>query len=327
MSTITSPARQPAGRTSANPTTTQTVAPTGPRTGPDTTPRTGAPIPQPLTTPQEPWQPGEQVVMYGDFSCPWSYLAQRRATVLARATGAVVDWRAVEHQPWTPGVRDERRARFGALADQAGLVTALLLPGESLPFSATGFVPRTWATVTAYAEAYSAGVGERALRLLFDAYWQDGVDVGDPTWLRDALQDELRGSRSASELVREWGYPVDHAGAPVSGRSRQLVRAWRDQWRDERTGERQGERPDERPDHLSGSLPVVRVGGREPMTGARAVDWLGRELRARRLDPEPAPLAPLPVPTGLPGPSWTSVAGVPWLERSQRAARQPRETR
>ena len=46
----------------------------------------------------------ERVVVYGDFNCPWSYLASRRAAVLAE-DGVDVDWRAVEHEPWRPRSR------------------------------------------------------------------------------------------------------------------------------------------------------------------------------------------------------------------------------
>lgn len=264
------------------------------------------PAPQPLAGEHHPRQPGERVVVHGDFNCPWSHLAYRRATVLAGSTGTAgtVDWRAVEHAPWTPGVRDDRRGRYEALADQARLVTALVMPGESLPFSAAGFVPRTWATVTAYAEAYACGVGGRVLRLLFDSYWQDGTDVGDPTRLREMLQDELRGAASTSEVVREWGYPVDLAGAPVSGRSRELVRTWQAEWRDAGAH----------------ALPVVQVGDRPPLTGARGVDWLGQEVRARRLAPDLPALSRPATPAGLPSRSWISGFGGAWLERSQRAA-------
>jgi len=36
-------------------------------------------------------------VVYGDFNCPYSYLASQRADLLSRAGALMVDWRAVEH--------------------------------------------------------------------------------------------------------------------------------------------------------------------------------------------------------------------------------------
>ena len=41
------------------------------------------------------------VIVYGDFNCPYSYLASQRADLLSRA-GIVVDWRAVEHDRGLP---------------------------------------------------------------------------------------------------------------------------------------------------------------------------------------------------------------------------------
>ncbi len=42
-----------------------------------------------------------QVVIFGDFACPWSFLASQRAGVL-EASGVKVVWRAVEgcRHPW-----------------------------------------------------------------------------------------------------------------------------------------------------------------------------------------------------------------------------------
>src|SRR4051794_9779857 len=119
-----------------------------------------------------------RVVLYGDFNCPWSYLASRRAALLA-AVGVVIDWRAVEHDPphrgtpshastRTPATQladiDDRQdetpaapARLGPLLDDMQQVLTLLLPGEELPYALAGFAPHTGAAVTAYAEAYRSG--------------------------------------------------------------------------------------------------------------------------------------------------------------------------
>jgi hypothetical protein len=38
-----------------------------------------------------------KVIVYGDFNCPYSYLASQRAEGLIRGGLARIDWRAVEH--------------------------------------------------------------------------------------------------------------------------------------------------------------------------------------------------------------------------------------
>ena len=79
-----------------------------------------------------------RVVVHGDFDCPWSYLAFRRAAVLA-AAGVDIDWRAVEREP-----RPHAAAHLDgveALQDEMDRVVGLLLPGEQMPYALAGFVP------------------------------------------------------------------------------------------------------------------------------------------------------------------------------------------
>ena len=79
-----------------------------------------------------------RMIVYGDFNCPYSYLASQRADRLVRLGTAEVDWRAVEHDPGLPvtGVRAEsaREDWEAELAEVAGLA----LPGEDVPGRASG---------------------------------------------------------------------------------------------------------------------------------------------------------------------------------------------
>jgi 2-hydroxychromene-2-carboxylate isomerase len=57
-----------------------------------------------------------QLIVYGDFNCPYSYLASQRADELARLGRAEVEWRAVERDPalaltGTPSSLDPERWR------------------------------------------------------------------------------------------------------------------------------------------------------------------------------------------------------------------------
>ena len=200
------------------------------------------------------------VVLYGDFNCPWSYLAARRARAL-QATGLQVELRAVEHDPWRPG---QGGGRFDELHDEMDQVCAELLPGEELPYSLAGFVPRTQAAVSAYAEAYAAGVAPLVRDLLFEAFWLHGLDIGDPKVVRTLLVDAIRGGSSPSQPLRDWGLAVDVTGGPVSTTAWRSVGAWRSEWH--------------RNDNQV--VPIVRTGA-ETIVGVDAVRWLGDQLRGR----------------------------------------------
>ena len=246
-----------------------------------------------------PRQPvASHLLVYGAFTCPWSYLASRRAARLA-SDGVTVDWRAVRHEP---------RPSLPAVREELERVLALLLPGEQLPSALAGFVPATKAAVSGYAEAYAAGVGSRVARLLFDAFWVHALDIGSPETVRTLLVDDIRSGSSGSELLREWGYAVDITGGPLTTPAWRLVRRWAGDW-----SAAQARRS-----------PVLVVDGGAPRSGPDAVRWLGDELLRRGLDVEEAPFPPGPrvgPRTDVAPSSWVSQQGNRWLRDHQQAHR------
>lgn len=240
------------------------------------------------------------LLLYGDFNCPWSYLAERRARLLGDH-GVAVDWRAVEHEPRRP--RRHGDTRFECLRSEMGLVERWLLPGEGYPYSLTGFVPYTAAALSGYAEAYGAGVADLVHPLLFEAFWVHGLDIGDPRLVRTLLVDAIRSGRSDSELLRTWGYAVDVTGGPVTTGAWRLARAWRREWRG--TGKE--------------VVPVLYVDGGEPCFGEDAVARLGDELLARGIDPavEPSRRTPTRRRSDPPDHSWVSQYGYRQLREFQ----------
>ncbi|MGN6576541.1 MAG: DsbA family protein [Nocardioides sp.] len=254
-------------------------------------------------------QPADRIVLYGDFNCPWSYLAARRAAVLA-TDGMQVDFRAVEHEPWRPRRFTDSSVRFECLHEEMDTVLAQLLPGEDLPYALAGFVPYTRVAVAAYAEAYVAGVADQVRQLLFEAFWMHGVDLGDTEVVRILLADALRSGSSRSEPVREWGYAVDLAGSPVTLTAFRLRAAWTDQWRD--TGKE--------------TVPVLVTGDGRTRFGVDAVEWLGVELLSRGLEsrPVPRPAAVRRDPTrDLASHSWVSQHGNRWIRDYRLAHQRP----
>lgn len=251
----------------------------------------------------------ERIVVYGDFNCPWSYLASRRAAVLA-TDGVTVDWRAVEHDPWQPSRFTDRSVRFTCLREEMDHVLAQLLPGEELPYSLAGFVPPTRAAVSGYAEAYAAGIAGRVRDLLFEAFWMHAFDLSDAKVVRTLLVDAIRSGSSHSDLLRDWGYAVDVTGGPVTTTAWRLVAAWADEWRS--TGKE--------------TVPVVVVDDAAPLFGTDAVEWLGAELESRGLESRPVPRPEAPAvhpPRDLASLSWASQHGNRWMRDYQQAHRQP----
>lgn len=251
----------------------------------------------------------DRIVLYGDFNCPWSYLASRRAVVLA-ADGVQVDWRAVEHEPWRPSRLSGRSVRFTSLREEMDQVLAELLPGEVLPYSLAGFVPYTQAALSGYAEAYAAGVATRVRHLLFEAFWLHAFDLSDAKVVRTLLVDAVRSGSSPSDLLHEWGYAVDVTGGPITTAAWRLVGSWADQWRD--TGKE--------------TVPVLLVGEAAPLFGTDAVGWLGAELLSRGLESRPVPtseVAAVCSPRDLASLSWVSQHGNRWMRDYQRAHREP----
>jgi hypothetical protein len=244
-----------------------------------------------------------RLALYGDLTCPWSYLASRRAALL-EADGVEVDWWMVEHDRPVPGRPAAHDARMEAARADLDRVTRRLLPGEQLPHALAGFVPYTKPAVSGYAEAYLAGAGPRARRLLFDAFWMHAVDLGDARLVRTLLVDVVRSGGPSSELLRDWGYAVDVTGAPVTTDAWHLVRRWRDEW--SRGGE---------------VVPALVLDDGRRLDGAAAVEWLGDELVRRDVDVDrqlPA-YAEEPDPTrngsrDLVDLSWATQHGNRWMQ-------------
>lgn len=235
------------------------------------------------------------ITIYGDFTCPWSYLAFRRAEVLA-ADGAEIEWRAVGGRPPASG-------GSSSLRGDVNLVVSKLLPGEELPLDIPAFRPRTAPAVGAYAEGYAAGVPMPVARVLFESFWLHGIDIGDLHVLRTLLTGQLRGSASPSQAIREWGAPLAADGAPMSAAACRHIRDWSREWRD------LGAHP----------LPALRSAHGRTLYGVEAVDWLGGRITELGLNPdEPARTALHCWHDELPPMGWASVDGGRWHRRYQR---------
>ncbi|HEY5786862.1 MAG TPA: DsbA family protein [Microlunatus sp.] len=236
-----------------------------------------------------------QIVVYGDFACPWSYLASQRADRL-EAHGTNVDWRAVESCLRAWDTRATKR-RLEQVRDAIPEVRAALVPGESFPASLGRYGPLTAAAVSAYAEGCAAERSTVIRRLLFDALWVHGVDLNNANALRRLTAPMLMDSASPSAVVQEWGMVPDVTGGPVSTPAWSLRQEWASSWQYIQ----------------SHRTPWLLVDG-QPTFGYAAVAWLGALVRHL---PDRTGLT-IAAPTDrriaeLPPVSWISQNGGRWL--------------
>ena len=187
------------------------------------------------------------VIIYGDFNCPYSYLASQRADRLRKA-GLAVDWRAVEHDrrlPVTGPSGSDRASWDRELAE----VASLALPGEQVAAGPPALISNTEAAVAAYAEAVSDGVADALRGSLFRAVWAQGLNLSSPYEVRRLVTDlmwprEDVAVRLASpdfpslllrdtdmtRIVRRSGGTIALNGVPLTTTGWQRVRQWRQGW-------------------------------------------------------------------------------------------------
>lgn len=245
------------------------------------------------------------LIVYADFDSPACYLASRRADVLA--ADRPVDWRAVEVRPDRSvlGVAASADDR-SALAVRFKALEALLLSGERLPWAMPAAVPKTEAAVSAWAQVYGSAVAGDVRRLLFELYWRQGADIGNPNVLRTPLAGPMLRSGVDADPVRECGYAVAVNRGPITGVAHRRIRDWREEW--QALG-----RPE---------LPVVLVDG-ATLSGLDAVRRLGKEIAyvGADVDIVLADARRYPAVEGEPSRSWVSQIGGRWSTLYRAAAR------
>ena len=140
-----------------------------------------------------------QLVVFGDFNCPFSALASARAAALEQRGIAVVEWRAVDHDQTIPvtgePVTDDQAAGFEReLADIRGLLTG----DEPDRLRPPNLRCNTGLVTAAFA---AAPARERpALRQrLFAAYWEQSANLSDADVVR-----RLAGPQLDERKARRW---------------------------------------------------------------------------------------------------------------------------
>ena len=140
------------------------------------------------------------VVLYGSFNCPYSFLASLRVDRLIAAGAVAVQWRAVVHDPAVAAEGEPASGELAALLDrELREIRGLLAPGEPYPARR----PAVQANTTAAVAGYWALEGPKSNRLragLFEAFWVDGLNIGD----RSVLDRLGCPAVSPGETMRRW---------------------------------------------------------------------------------------------------------------------------
>jgi DSBA-like thioredoxin domain len=189
------------------------------------------------------------LIVYGDFNCPYSYLASQRLDAVVRAGQAEVEWRAVEHDPrlaltGTPSSPDSQswQRELSEVAD-------LARPGEHPPAGAPALISNTGAAVAAYAEAVTDGVQDELRRRLFEEIWVRQRHLSSPYEVRHLVSELMypagpRAERLATPdlpartlhsvrpglLPRLSGCTIAPDGGPLTTEGYRRIQQWRREW-------------------------------------------------------------------------------------------------
>lgn len=224
------------------------------------------------------------LIVYGDFTDPLSRIASMRVDAL-QLSGHDVQWRAVAHHHTTQVVAGPVSDRvLDRLREAHEWSAGSALPGEAVLLARPRISPCPDPPVAAFAEAVGAGVADHVRALLFDAFWRDGEDIGNPDVLRRLLAVPMIHGDSPAEVHSESGYAVAIGGGPLTTAGWRRMGAWRREW--VALG-----RP---------GLPVV-CDGTDAYSGFEALEHLGSLLGGERVPPlaavgNPHRLPPLPLP-------------------------------
>ena len=188
------------------------------------------------------------VIIYGDFNCPYSYLASQRADLLNRARVAV-DWRAVEHDRGLPVTGSRSDSDRAAWERELAEVASLALAGEHAPAGPPTLISNTMAAVAAYAEAVSDGLADELRRRLFRAIWVHGLHLSSAyevrrlitglMWPQEDITDRLASPDIPSLLIRDpdlarivrrSGGTIAPDGGPLTTAGWRRIRQWRQEW-------------------------------------------------------------------------------------------------
>lgn len=140
-----------------------------------------------------------ELIVYGDFNCPFSALASARVSRLERLGAVHVDWRAVEHAPDIPPAGIEITGGLvSELQRELEQIRGRLSANEPDQLTLPTRQPNTCLATAAYAATPTPD--RPAMRdRLFAAHWRDGADLTD-----DATLARLGATTTDTATADQW---------------------------------------------------------------------------------------------------------------------------
>jgi predicted DsbA family dithiol-disulfide isomerase len=158
------------------------------------------------------YRDGMQIDIVSDTVCPWCFIGKRRLEkALAQRPEIAFDirWRAFRLDPTIPpeGVdrKEYMRAKFGDNPNRQAMQDALKQAGENegiaFAFDRIARSPNTLDSHRLIRWSATAGVQNDVVERLFEAYFEEGRDIGNPDVLVEIASEAGMDSATVADLL------------------------------------------------------------------------------------------------------------------------------
>ena len=135
-------------------------------------------------------QPKIKVIAYSDYICPFCYIGYHRIEKLKREYDLAVEWRPFEIHPETPreGALTEELPFPKGYLEMAFANVKRLADEDGITLKFSGKLPNSRLALYISEFARKKGKFEEFHKLVLEAYWLEGKDIGDKNLLLDLAE-------------------------------------------------------------------------------------------------------------------------------------------